>query len=103
MTNHGGAAVNGAETDPLSDTARQVADLILLTLRAHKISQRWLADEIGYTQKHVSGVLTGHVKNSLPALRRMSAALGYDWLVVLVPSDYDGTLPDKARPPRRDA
>jgi predicted XRE-type DNA-binding protein len=53
----------------------QLVELLLSELRLQGVSQAWLADQAGITQKHVSQIMTGRADGSFALWDRMFSAL----------------------------
>ena len=64
--------------DPAAETgsAAVIRAELKAFMRQHKITQRWLAAELGVTEKHISQVFRGHIRMTFVLADTIAAALG---------------------------
>lgn len=61
------------------DPWEQQRGLIRQVLKDEAVSQAWLADYLGVSEKHLSQMLTGKANGSVYLWVEMATALGYSW------------------------
>lgn len=62
---------------------RQLSTAIVAALQRHGVTQKTLAIRTGFSEKHVSRLLTGQAEGSFDAWERIAMALGTEWHVAL--------------------
>jgi hypothetical protein len=73
-----------------TDLHRQLAATVRSFLAEHGLTQSWLAESVGVTEKHVSMTLSGLADGSFDYWEKAAAAIGFSWVIRVDPRPKNG-------------